>query len=306
MRFILLLLSLIFLLSACQEPAEEYPENNPGYVPPKVKNQGCEIAYTLHMPDSSDFPCPTKNDTTLLYIHGWNLSQSYWDSTLTYLGIPYPTVTVDLPGFGSSGKDRDNWTIEDYAQDIQILIKRLNLNKVILIGHSMAGDIILETALNSPQVIALIGVDNFKDVQVYIPLQQINGMNAFVQSLRDNYEETVRSSTPQLLFHPSTSEYIQALIINQYISGNNHSVSIETLQALFDYAPKEAKQLAKLKQPLYLINAESPPTDTTALQALGIQYQLLSIPESGHFPMIEKPKVFVNRLETVLSSIAKP
>jgi len=70
---------------------------------------------------------------------------------------------LDLPGFGQSGKTRANWTIEEFGKDVNTLIDQLELKNVILVGHSMGGDVVLEAALNNPDIVALIGVDTFND-----------------------------------------------------------------------------------------------------------------------------------------------
>ena len=103
-------------------------------------------------------------EITLLFVHGWCINQGYWSYQSDGFCSDYKIVTMDLPGFGNSGKDRNNWTIEQFGKDVSEVIEQLDLKQVVLIGHSMGGDIILETALNNDKVIALIGVDNFKEV----------------------------------------------------------------------------------------------------------------------------------------------
>jgi pimeloyl-ACP methyl ester carboxylesterase len=49
-----------------------------------------------------------------------------------------------------SAKGNAIWTIEEYGNDVCIVIKELHLKNVILIGHSMGGDVILEVATKCP------------------------------------------------------------------------------------------------------------------------------------------------------------
>jgi len=45
------------------------------------------------------------------------------------------------------------------------LINALNGGKVILVGHSMSGDVIAAVADSIPsKIVGLIGIDNFKDI----------------------------------------------------------------------------------------------------------------------------------------------
>ena len=66
-----------------------------------------------------------KGDTTLLFIHGWCINKEYWNDQSKYFSDKYKVVTLDLPGFGGSGKNRSEWTFEKYADDIDEFIKRL-------------------------------------------------------------------------------------------------------------------------------------------------------------------------------------
>lgn len=108
-------------------------------------------------------------DTTLLFIHGWGINHGYWEEQVAHFSEPYRVVTLDLPGFGASGKNREDWSAQSYAGDVETLISKLDLKDVILIGHSMSGAIVVETALlYQERVIAVVGIDNLKDID-FIP-----------------------------------------------------------------------------------------------------------------------------------------
>jgi pimeloyl-ACP methyl ester carboxylesterase len=70
------------------------------------------------------------------------------ETTTGCLSSEYTVVALDLGGHGQSGHNRENWTIEDFAKDVRAVIDGLHLNNVILVGHSMGGEIILQTALH--------------------------------------------------------------------------------------------------------------------------------------------------------------
>ncbi|MDB5133729.1 MAG: hypothetical protein JWP37_332 [Mucilaginibacter sp.] len=139
---------LMLLLFSCNGNHSDFTTK-----PVKISDQGVNIAYT----DSG------KGDTTLLFVHGWGLNKGYWTNQVNVFSKKYRVVTIDLPGFGESGKNRTVWNTEAYGRDIDTVISQLHLKNVILAGHSMAGDIVLQAAVNAPnQVIGLVGVDNFK------------------------------------------------------------------------------------------------------------------------------------------------
>lgn len=71
-------------------------------------------------------------DTTLLFVHGSYIDQSYWNEQVKYFSTNYKVVTLDLPGHGLSGRERKNWSTQGFAEDIISLIKELDLKNVIL------------------------------------------------------------------------------------------------------------------------------------------------------------------------------
>ena len=52
-------------------------------------------------------------------------------------------IIIDLPGFGESNEPKTVWSIYDYAECINELLKELKVKNPILIGHSFGGKISL-------------------------------------------------------------------------------------------------------------------------------------------------------------------
>ena len=92
---------------------------------------------------------------------------------------------LTCPGFGKSKAERTNWTIEEYANDVTAFIDTMNLKNVVIIGHSMAGEIMLQTALtNNPKIVGIVGVDNFKIIDVSFTPEQMKQMTDFFPMLK--------------------------------------------------------------------------------------------------------------------------
>jgi len=142
-----------------------------------VKNQDVLINYDI---------CGT-GEFTVLLVHGWCINQTYWYEQVDAFCQDFRVVTFDLPGFGESGNNRKEWTVENYAKDIDALITQLHLKKVILVGHSMGGNIVLEAALKNEAVVALVGIDNFKQVGMEYTDALKKEMTDFVDLLKSDY-----------------------------------------------------------------------------------------------------------------------
>ncbi|GAB3644167.1 alpha/beta fold hydrolase [Spirosoma arcticum] len=68
---------------------------------------------------------------TLLFVHGSYIDQTYWAEQVSYFSPSYQVVTLDLPGQGQSGRNRTDWSIEGYGDDVVALIKQLSLTRVL-------------------------------------------------------------------------------------------------------------------------------------------------------------------------------
>lgn len=78
----------------------------------------------------------------LLFVHGWYCDQSYRNAQVNHFAPQYKVVTIDLAGHGKSGLDRKTWTMEAFGDDVMAVVKELDLDRVVLIGHSIGGHVI--------------------------------------------------------------------------------------------------------------------------------------------------------------------
>lgn len=259
-----------------------------------IENHGVHIAYT----DNG------KSDTTLLFVHGWCINKSYWSAQVAYFSKRYRVVTIDLPGFGESGKNRSSWNARAFGKDVNEVIMQLKLKHVILIGHSMAGDIILQSAINAPkQVIGIVGVDNFKSVgtgkgKKPSKADQQDYANA-ISAFKHHFKATAADYVNHDLFSKTTSVEVRKRVLNDV----SHADSLIATACLENDSFDERAKLLRAKKKIYLINSDYTPTDTLGMKADGIPYQVFYIHDTGHFPMVEKPDKFNLLLAQVLKGI---
>jgi pimeloyl-ACP methyl ester carboxylesterase len=81
---------------------------------------------------------------TLGSVHGWSCDRRYWRGQLRLLAARYQTVAVDLAGHGQSGVGRRSWTMAAFGEDVVAVVEQLGLGELVLIGHSMGGDVVVE------------------------------------------------------------------------------------------------------------------------------------------------------------------
>jgi pimeloyl-ACP methyl ester carboxylesterase len=284
------LLAICALLFACNNPQPKTVQIATD-TSATVKNNGVHIDYT----DTGT------GDTTLLFVHGWCINKSYWAQQVAYFGKRYRVVTMDLAGYGRSGHNRDNWSTDAFASDVNAVIDQLKLKNVVLIGHSMSGDIVLQAAINEPdKVIGITGVDNFKGQGAPPQTEaQKKEIADAIAAMRKDFKKVAFQWFNEGLFSKTTSKPIKDRILNDVA----HADTVAAVASMEQQAYDELPALIKLKKKLYLINSDYQPTNTGWLVKNKLPFMLLEVHGTGHFPMIEAPAEFNQRLDKVLADI---
>ena len=112
-----------------------------------VEVNSFKIAYT----DEGD------SKDVLLFIHGLGSYLKAWDRNIPELKNHFRCIALDLPGYGKSSKQIQSGRVSFYVEIINEFIKKLNLQNVSLVGHSMGGQIVSAYVIKYPaQITKLI------------------------------------------------------------------------------------------------------------------------------------------------------
>ena len=144
MKIMLIMLTLIGLASFLSLPAVAAPK---WPIPDGIKTievNGYDMAY---QDAGSGIP--------LVLIHGMWADYRTWDTQVSVFSKAYRTIAVSLRhhypekwnGVG------DDYSVPQHASDVAALIKKLNLGRVHLLGHSRGGPVALTVASFHPELI---------------------------------------------------------------------------------------------------------------------------------------------------------
>ncbi|WP_232824098.1 MULTISPECIES: 2-succinyl-6-hydroxy-2,4-cyclohexadiene-1-carboxylate synthase [Paraliobacillus] len=90
----------------------------------------------------------------LLFLHGFTGSHKTWRNTIESFSS-YRCIAIDLPGHGQT-KCNEPVRMEDFCEDLALILNQLAIEKVHLIGYSMGGRAALSfTLLHSKKVASL-------------------------------------------------------------------------------------------------------------------------------------------------------
>ena len=77
---------------------------------------------------------------TVLLMHGFGADSKAIDCLFYFLkNRGYSVLSIDFAGFGQSEEPKSAWSIYDYANSVESLLKHLEITQVVGVGHSFGG-----------------------------------------------------------------------------------------------------------------------------------------------------------------------
>ena len=255
--------------------------------------------------DPTEYTLTGEGDTTLVLVQGWNIDQDYWSNQVTTFSDDYTVLTMNLVTDALRQDSSRQWTVENFARDIATLIEQENLSNLILVGHSMGGEIVLAVRELLPdRTLAIIGVDCYKDVGFILTDNVQNNIDSFMVRFEEDYAGNVEQMVTTGLFEPNT-EHQQAYerVLRDYQAADP-AIAIPIYQNLFPAYEVTKEKIAQLPFPLRIIVSDYSPLSEEALKEYARNgYRIKTIRNSGHFPMIEQPEQFNQALKEFLEAI---
>ena len=242
-----------------------------------------------------------KGEPALVFIHCASCDRNVWENQVPVFAKNHKVVTIDLPGHGESGQGRKNWSIESYGEDVNTVITKLKLKRVILIGSSMGGPIALEANRRSPnRVVGIVPVDTLHNVETKLDPKVLENVLA---QLRANYKVAMTGFMNQLLFSPSTPAAVKSRMIAA-ATASPPELAIAILEGILKY--DSAPALREVKAPIRAINADMTPTNLEVNRKYAPQFDAVIINGSGHYPMLEQPARFNELLADFIRKVQTP
>lgn len=112
---------------------------------------------TLRKIDMFYFDTKTPGET-ILCLHGLYGRAETWVDFINQYGKQYRIVAPDQRGHGLSSRPVSKYTVEEMAEDIIELLNLLHIDSVILVGHSMGGEIAGYLASVYPEYIKAVAI----------------------------------------------------------------------------------------------------------------------------------------------------
>lgn len=241
-----------------------------------------------------------KGEPALVFVHCWSCDRHLWDAQVSAFAKDHRVVALDLAGHGDSGRQRKDWTIAAFGGDVHAVVEKLGLKRVILIGSSMGGPIILEAARKlGDRVVELVLVDTLTDVEDKTPPEQIDDV---VQKFRADYKGEATNYINQYLFAPATPAAVRKRVLAQATAAPPE-IAIAVLRSAMEYDPLPT--FREIKVPIHAINSDLFPTNLEGNRKYAPQFEAVIMKGVGHYPMLEDPARFNTLLAEAIRDARK-
>ena len=250
-----------------------------------------EIEYSLSGADSED---------TLLFVHGLGSNLDQFELQQQYFAKNYQVLLISLHGHGNSSAPIDptpaDYTVREMARDVQALLAHLGINKVHFVGNSMGG---------------LVGYELLEMDEGLLSSLTTFGTTARLHSSRF----TLRSLLTMLRFlGPKGIAWLVG------ISASKDKAVRARLKQMYEMVSKDALELISMNIadydymdticrhniPMMLIRGGLDKDINTklgpVLEIMGNKpyFELVEMPNAGHFANMEKPSDFNEILKRFL------
>jgi len=234
----------------------------------------------------------------LVFVHGWSCDRSYFAPQLASFAGRHRVASVDLAGHGDSGNGRTDWSVAAFGADVAAVVDALDLDDVVLVGHSMGGDVIVDAAALLPgRVRGLVWVD------VYTRLGEPRtpeDREAFLAPFLGDFAATTEAFVRRLFGGDADRRLVDRVAADMAAAPPH--IAVDALRHSIANDGPILDLLARLTVPIVAINAAYRPTDEASLARYGIRTVIQQ--GVGHFGMLEDRSGFDRLLAGVVADLA--
>lgn len=228
-----------------------------------------------------------EGDVTVFLVHCWMCDRSFWSEQIPVLAEEYRTVAIDLPGHGEATAARESWSIGGYGEDVAGMLEGLDLDDVVLVGHSMGGPVSLRAAaLAGERVRGIVAVDTLHNAHFEFSGDE---MEQFTSAFEADYEATCRNFVQQMFTEEEPAATMSHVRETSCAEGRG-PVGIALMK---DFATIDMPGwLAEAGVPVRAINAAGPTETRVRVNRQYADFDAVLMEDVGHYLHMTRPDRF--------------
>ena len=230
----------------------------------------------------------------ILFVHGFPLNHTVWQGQLDEFATINRVIAPDLRGFGNSGVTEGTVTMEQFADDLNLLLDALNIiEPITYCGLSMGGYIGWQFVRKYPDRLkALILCDTKAAADTPEGVKTRKNMARKV--LLFGLKSAVRTMLPTLVSEKTNAERQDVLEkLREMIMSTKRKSIAAALRGMSE-RPDSTELLAKINVPtLAIVGSEDsliPPAEMRQMAETIPDARFVEISDAGHLAPMEEPQ----------------
>ena len=247
----------------------------------------------------------------VLFLHGYGSRLDGWRAVQPVVAADRLTVSFDQRGFGLSERPAGAYGPERHADDAVAVLDALQIERAVVVGHSYGGGVALRMLLRHPERVAgLVLVDTFALSSQMPAAFHVAKAPVVGEAIFGAFFDEVPGEKYLLAFHDAqrfaTAKALEEMKRLMARPGSTFA-ALETVRGM-DYQDVEADYAAAVVDvPRLLVWGEddrvTPLRQGKALAAR-LDSDLVVVPECGHMPSWERPRVVVDAIARVAAQVS--
>lgn len=249
----------------------------------------------------------------MLFAHGFGCDQNMWRFVYPEFEEDYKIILFDQVGAGNSDESaysREKYdSLEGYADDILEICQALDLEDVILVGHSVSAMTGVLAANKDPERFAhliLIGPSpRYLNDEGYIGGFERKDIEELLESLESNYLGWSANMAPAIMGRPDAPEYGEELT-NSFCR-TNPEIAAHFAEVTFMSDNRE--DLRELKTPALILQCSqdvlAPPEVGQYMKEQVENNVFYQMKATGHCPNLSAPEETVAAIKEYLQKMEK-
>lgn len=254
---------------------------------------------TLHYIENGSGPA-------IVMIHGFGGQTFSFRYQLQEFSRDHRCVAIDLKGFGYSERPEDgDYSLEEQARLVLRAMDLLSIDKAVLIGHSMGGEVVARAAAMAPErVEKLVLVATAPGYPLWLG-PRLPFSKAFLPA----FARLARRNARKNLFYDPKSVDLNN-ILDEYAKPGRIAGSLNTVWEMWaDVRDQPKLDHSKLTMPVLILWAEKERVllfDQRLLKWLRKRLpdaEVVTIPRTGHMLLEEQPKAANEALRRFIEAV---
>ena len=239
----------------------------------------------------------TGHGTPVIFIPGVACPGAVWDDTVARLGEGIQAHVITLAGFAGEPPTRPPLLAKTRRQLVRYIRSR-RLKDPIVVGHSLGGFLAYWLAATAPDAVGAIVVVDAPPRYFASDASARLLRNTWAQAGDDELPRQVRAKFSGMARHRERLEPF----IDQIAHSDRQTVG----DAVYELVKVDfTDQVASITAPVLLVLASGGLQDRYRRQAAGIDdLEVVVIPKTGHFVMLDEPAQFVRVLRAFIEEHA--